>query len=103
LAIATAKRGAALPDVPTIAESGFSGFDVALWQGVFAPYGTPPEIVERIHIELVRVLALPDVRAMLAASGVEAVGSSPQELAEEIRIGLRTWPPLLKAAGLAAE
>ena len=103
LAIATARRSAALPEVPTIAESGFPGFDVGLWQGVFAPYGTPPEIIERIHTELARVLALPEVRTFLAASGVEAVGSSPQEFAEEIRAGLRTWPPLLKAAGLAAQ
>jgi len=103
LAIATSQRSAALPEVPTIAESGIPGFDVALWQGVFAPYATPREIVERIHVELVRALALADVREMLAASGVEAVGGSPQEFADEIRVGLRSWPPLLKAAGLAAE
>jgi tripartite-type tricarboxylate transporter receptor subunit TctC len=101
LAISSGRRSAALPEVPTIAESGFPDFDVTLWQGAFAPNGTPPEIVERMHLELARVLAAPELRDALAASGVEPVGNSPREFADEIRAGLRTWPPLLRAAGLA--
>ena len=103
LAVGSAQRSAALPEVPTIAESGFPGFDVTLWQGVFAPSGTPSEITERMHRELASALALPDVREALAAKGVEPVGNSPQEFAEEIGVGLRTWPPILRAAGLAVE
>jgi tripartite-type tricarboxylate transporter receptor subunit TctC len=103
LAVASAQRSTTLPEVPTIAESGFPGFDVTLWQGAFAPAGTPPEITERMQRELAKALTLPEVREALATRGVEPVGNSPQEFAEEIRVGLRTWPPILKAAGMARE
>jgi tripartite-type tricarboxylate transporter receptor subunit TctC len=79
LAITSAKRSVALPDVPTIAESGLPGYDLASWHGVFAPAGTPHDIVEKISREIGRVAHLPDVRQRIEATGNETVGSSPEE------------------------
>ena len=66
LAVTTAKRSAVAPDVPTLAESGLAGFEVGSWQGVFAPAGTPPEIVKRLNAEIVKILNMPDVKEKTA-------------------------------------
>ena len=65
LAVTTAKRSSVAPDVPTLAESGLPGFEVGSWQGVFAPAGTPPEIVKRLNAEIVKIINMPDVREKL--------------------------------------
>ncbi|MGE5640682.1 MAG: tripartite tricarboxylate transporter substrate binding protein [Clostridia bacterium] len=79
LAVTGSKRSVALPDVPTVAESGFPGFDVSSWHGVFAPAGTPPEIVEHLSKEVAAAVAQPDVRKRVEATGNEVVGSTPDE------------------------
>lgn len=85
LAIASKQRSPALPDVPTVAEAGFPGFEVLSWFGLAAPAGTPPEIIERLNAEVRRVAADPAVRERLAAQGLDAWPSSPAEFAAQIR------------------
>jgi tripartite-type tricarboxylate transporter receptor subunit TctC len=103
LAVTSAKRSEALPEVPTIAESGLPGYDSVQWYGVLAPAGTPREIVARLHAEIARALRAPDVRERLAADGAEPVGSSPEEFAAFIRSEIDKWARVASAAGIRAE
>jgi len=99
LGVTTAKRTGALPDVPTIAEAGVPGYEVSSWQGVFAPAGTPPEIVKKLNTELVRIIALPDVRKRLADIGAEPAGNSPEQFTEFIKTEIAKWEKVVKASG----
>ncbi len=103
VAVTSRHRAAALPDVPTIAESGFPGFEINSWFGLLAPVGTPADVVNRLHHEVVRILALPEVREKLVAMGAEPVGNTPDQFADEIRAQLKLWPPIVKAAGIPRE
>jgi len=85
LAVTSHKRMALLPDIPTIAESGLPGYETSSWYGILAPAGTRPEIVRRLHDEIVKVLAQDDVRQALAREGAEPVGDTPEEFTEFIR------------------
>ncbi len=100
LAVTTAKRAAALPEVPTMAESGYPGFDVGGWYSMLAPKGTPAAIVSRLNAEIVRQVALPDVQTRLAVMGLEPVGSTPQQLNEYMQAEIDRWVPVVKAAGI---
>jgi tripartite-type tricarboxylate transporter receptor subunit TctC len=100
LAVTGLHRTAAFPDIPTVAESGFPGFDVVTWHGVLAPPGTPREIVIRLHDELARILAMEDMRAQLANMGMEPVGGTPEEFAADIRADRQRWATVLRDAGL---
>ena len=100
LAVTSAHRALAWPDIPTVAESGFAGFDVQSWAGVLAPAGTPPEIVGRLHREIVRILKIPEVRNAFLAQSAEPVGNTPEEFAAEIRSSVARWAPVIKAAGI---
>ena len=84
LAVTGARRVDSLPGTPTIAESGFPGFEVVSWYGILAPSGTPPEIVNRLHAALVRILHFPNVAEAITAAGQEVVGNSPEQFAAEI-------------------
>src|SRR5215467_4600567 len=79
LAVTTAKRAAAMPDLPAIAES-LPGYEMALWIGVFSPAGTPPEIAAKLTSEVQRIVGLPDIREKLAAMGVEPLGNSSEQM-----------------------
>ena len=104
LGVSGAKRNAALPDVPTVAEAGVPGFEVNEWQGIVVPRGTPPAIVRRLHKETVAVLARQDLKDRLASGvGGEFVGSSPEELGKHIAKEIVTWGKIIKAAGIRAE
>jgi tripartite-type tricarboxylate transporter receptor subunit TctC len=100
LAVTGARRTAAFPDIPTVAESGFPGFDVVTWHGVLAPPGTPREIVLRLHTELARILTKDDMRAQLANMGMEPLSGSPEEFAADIRADRQRWATLIRDAGL---
>jgi len=104
-AIATtgSDRVAALPDTPTVAESGFPGYDVSAWYSILVPAGTPAEMIERLNHELVRVIALPDVRERLISIGMVPETSTPQQLATNIRAEVARWRPIIKAAGITQE
>jgi tripartite-type tricarboxylate transporter receptor subunit TctC len=100
LAVTSAKRAKALPDLPTVAESGVPGYDMVGWFGMFAPAGTPKPIVERLSAEANRAVHQPDFAARAEAQGTEVVGSSPGELAKLVKTELDTWRKVVANAGL---
>jgi len=103
LAVTGPQRSPALPDVPTLAEQGFSGVEATAWYGVLAPAGTPRPIVARLHDEVVKILRVPDVVQKLDALGFEIVGSTPEAFAAYIKTEIRKWADVVKASGAKAE
>lgn len=99
LGVTGRSRSAALPNVPTIAESGLSGYEVTIWFGVAAPKGTPPDIVSRIHAQLNKMLADPDVKSRLAALGAEPLPGTSQAFAAMIQQDTAKWSKVVKASG----
>lgn len=99
LGVAGAKRSPALPEVPTIAEAGVPGFEASTWYALLAPARTPPEVVGKLNVEVVKVLKLPDVRESLSSMGVEIVGSTAQQLAKHISNELPKWAQVVKQSG----
>ena len=103
LAVTGTKRLADLPDVPTMAEAGFPGFEAYAWIGVFAPAGTPQPIVDRLNRELVAVLKEPEIAARLSDVGAEPVGSTPAALDAYVRAENAKWAKLVKEANIQFE
>jgi len=103
LGVPSAKRSAALPDVPTFEESGLAGFDVTSWVGIFAPAKTPSVVIERLHKELAVVLRTPFVKERYGVLGIEPVGNSPREFFEQVREDLVRWEKVVKAANIKVE
>ena len=101
LAVTTEKRLPYLPDVPTIAESGFPAYEISSWQGVFAPGGTRADIVAKINRELVQMVNAPNVRARMAQEGADPIGSSPEEFSKRLAAEYAKWAKVAKDAGLA--
>ena len=100
LAISTAQRSQSLPDLRTIAEQGYTGYDTAQWIGMLVPKATPKFIVTKLHAESVRILALPDVRDRLKTAGVEAVGNTPDAFAAQIRADSEKYGKLAAELGI---
>jgi tripartite-type tricarboxylate transporter receptor subunit TctC len=103
LAVTSSRRSSALPEVPTVAESGFPEYEVTSWYGLLAPAGTPPEIVGRLRDEVVRILALPDVAELLVRQGMSPVGNTPAQFAAEIRADVERWARIVREARIGAE
>ncbi|PVE06912.1 tripartite tricarboxylate transporter substrate binding protein [Limnohabitans sp. Rim28] len=103
LATPSGKRSAAIPDVPTIAESGLPGFDVEPWFGIVAPAGTPAAIVNRLNAEIGKIMQQNDVKEMLASVGAAPSISSPQEFGKFIDSEVTRWAEVVKASGAKAE
>jgi tripartite-type tricarboxylate transporter receptor subunit TctC len=103
LAVSSAKRFSALPDLPTVAESGVPGFDVSSWYGLLAPAKTPPAIVSKMNAGTVAVLREPQVRQRLEGLGLEVVASSAQEFSAFLKAEMDKWGPVIKAAGITAQ
>jgi tripartite-type tricarboxylate transporter receptor subunit TctC len=103
LAISTPQRSPALPDVPTVAEAGVPGYGLALWSALFAPRGTPGAVTARLQAELARLAAQPAFRERLRALGVEAVGSTGEELAATIRTELEAFGAIVRRAGITVQ
>jgi tripartite-type tricarboxylate transporter receptor subunit TctC len=103
LAVTTAKRSAAAPEVPTMAESGVTGFDINNWFAFFVPAGTPADVVARLNTEINRALRLQDVKDRLSPQGAEAVGTSPEELARYARAESEKYAKLIRASGAKAD
>ena len=103
IAVSSSKRLESLPDVPTIAEAGQKGFDVGSWQAVFAPAGTPKPVVDRLHAEIMKIVATPDVQARLKAFGMLPSSMSPAELGEYQKAEVAKWAQVIKAAGIKAD
>jgi tripartite-type tricarboxylate transporter receptor subunit TctC len=100
LAVTTPKRSSAEPDWPTLAESGFPGFDTSLWFGLLAPAATPKDIIGKIHIDVVRVLKLPDVAERIASQGADTVGNTPAEFAAFIAAESAKYARIIQQAGV---
>ena len=101
LGITSSKRSVAAPQIPTIAEAGLPGYELAPWHGILAPAGTPKAIIVKIHGDVVKALATPDIRSRLVALGIDnIVGSTPDELARFIRTETQKYGKLVKAAGI---
>ena len=100
LAITSLKRSPLAPELPTMAESGYPGFEAVPWFGLVAPVGTPKEIIDKLHAETVRTLAMPDVRKKFDELGIEPVGNTPAEFAAVIRKEIPEWAKVIKEAGI---
>jgi len=103
LAVGSAKRIAALPDVPTVAESGFPGFETSQWYGILAPAGTPEAIVRKLNAEINRILKSPEVVERLASDGSVPQGSTPEEFAKFIASEQKRWGQVVKSANIKPE
>jgi tripartite-type tricarboxylate transporter receptor subunit TctC len=103
LAVTGAQRSPAAPDVPTIAESGFPGFEATAWYGVLAPAKTPKPVVSRLHNDIVKVLQEPDVKNRLSGLGFEIVGSTPEQFSAYIKSEIKKWAKAVKASGAKAD
>ncbi|MDB5806632.1 MAG: hypothetical protein JWN73_3954 [Betaproteobacteria bacterium] len=99
LAVTSAKRSPAAPDLPTIAESGYPGFSADAWSGLFAPRGTSRAIVDKIALETQRILKTPEVQKRLGELGAEPVGSSPAEFSAHVKQEIDKWARVVKASG----
>jgi tripartite-type tricarboxylate transporter receptor subunit TctC len=103
LAVTSSSRAPTLPALPTIAESGYPGFEYTSWSGLFAPAKTPAAIVQKLYLETAKALALPDLRAKFVDLGTQAVGNSPEEFAALIKLQIPKYAKLIKEAGIKAE
>ena len=103
LAVTSARRSPSMPEVPTVAESGFPGFEDVTWVGLFVPAKTPAAIVDRINRELGRIQATPDFQAKLAANGFEVAGGTVPEVQAFLKADLRKWARIVKETGAATD
>ncbi len=100
LGVTSPKRSPAVPEIPTITESGLPGYSMLAWWGLLAPAGTPKGIVSQLQVEVARMLKEPALHERLAAVGIDAVGSSPEEFGAYIRQEIKTWSKVVKEAGV---
>jgi tripartite-type tricarboxylate transporter receptor subunit TctC len=100
LAISSPKRSPLEPNIPTVAESGVPGFEVTSWNGIFAPKGTPKEVVDTMNAAIREIMAMPDVKAAYAKVGVIAEASTPDELMARLKSDITKWDAVIKKAGI---
>jgi tripartite-type tricarboxylate transporter receptor subunit TctC len=103
LAVGTLKRSPSLPDVPTVAESGYAGFDASLWLAIFAPAGAPASVIARLNKEIGTAVASAETRDLLDKNGAEVLTGTPEELAAMIRDGVAKYAKIVKIAGVKAQ
>jgi len=103
LGVTSAKRVAALPDLPTIAESGIPGFDVSSWFGVFLPGGTPKPIVAKMNAEIRKILEVPEVRQRLISQGADPASNTPEEFAAYVKAEMAKWGKVARDTGTRAD
>ncbi|MDB5999848.1 MAG: hypothetical protein JWP52_1547 [Rhizobacter sp.] len=103
LAVTTAKRSSALPDVPTLDEAGLKGFDIGTWFGILAPAATPKDILVRLNAEMVKVIHSPEFRAHMSEIGAEPIGNSAEQMAQQIKAETEKFAKLVKDANVTIE
>jgi tripartite-type tricarboxylate transporter receptor subunit TctC len=103
LAVTRIKRSSLVPDVPTLDEAGVKDFDMDSWAALFAPAGTPPDVIARLNTELRKIIDNPETKARMASLGFEAFSSSPEELGEFTKVQLVKWTKMIKEAGIEPE
>jgi tripartite-type tricarboxylate transporter receptor subunit TctC len=99
LAVTTAKRSAAAPELPTVAEAGVPGYDANAWFGMFVPAGTPQSVIDRLNIETVKIIKLPDTRERFLSLGAEPVGSTPAEFGNFFKAEVVKWGKVVESSG----
>jgi tripartite-type tricarboxylate transporter receptor subunit TctC len=99
LAVGTLVRSANYPDLPTIAESGYPGFEARAWQGIAGPAGLPPDVVRQLQAAIAKVMAMPEVRARLVEGGLDPIVTTPEEFGEFIRAEIAKWSKVAKDVG----
>ena len=103
LGVGSARRSAIYPDIPTIAEAGYPGYEAGAWQGLAGPAGLPPDIARRLNDTFAKVMAMPDVRERLIGAGLEPVGGSAEDFARFIRAEIAKWTKVAKEVGARAD
>lgn len=103
LAVGSDKRAPSLPDVPTVAESGFPGFSAENWYGVYAPAGTPRDIVMKLNAEIIKALKLPEVKERFASQGADLIGNSPEQHAAFLKTEMDKWEKIAKLSNAKAD
>jgi len=103
LAVSSARRDPSFPDVPTLAESGYPGFDASEWWAILGPAGMPPEVVAKLNAEIDRIMKLPDVKARSAELGIEYIGGTPDEARAFMKSEMDKWSKVVRSAGLKPE
>ena len=103
LAVTTAKRSSALPDVPTLDEAGLKGFDIGTWFGVLAPAATPKDILARLNTEMVKIIQSPEFRKRMGEIGAEPIGDSTDQMAAQIKNETEKFAKLVKDAKVVIE
>ncbi len=103
LAVSGAKRSSALPAVPTMQEAGVASYEAISWYGMFAPAGTPRDVISKVNADVTRTVHMPDVQQRFATIGVEPLGSTPEALAKHLHSEITKWAQVVKAAKLRAE
>jgi tripartite-type tricarboxylate transporter receptor subunit TctC len=103
LAVSNAKRSAAVPDLPTLAESGFPGFDATTWNGFLAPASTPPEVVQRLNKLIGQIVIMPDVQQRLLSAGAEVAGGTPEQFAVLLKRETASWAKVIEQSGIKLE
>ena len=103
IAVTSSRRSPALPEIPTIAESGYPGFEASSWYGFVAPAGTPDPIIRKLHEMIAGIVNMPDINEQLSSQGADPVGSSPEEFGEYMRKETAKWAKVVKASGIRLE
>lgn len=103
LAITASKRSPVFPDVPTVAEQGYPGFEVSPWYGFMAPAGTPRPILQKLNVEINKILAMDDVKSVFAAQGVDVIGGSLQDFEAYFKAQSQRWGPVIRSADIALD
>ena len=103
LAVTGAQRAAQVPNVPTVAESGLEGYDFNLWYGLFLPAKTPPATVQALYREAARIIALPEVRERLVATGHDVIGSTPEQFGEKVRRDAEKYRKIILESNMQQE
>lgn len=103
IAVTSARRSGAAPELPTMIEAGYPGFEIGAWQGIFTTAGTPKPVVDRLNREIIKAMRSPDVLKRLADEGAEPVGNSPEEFAQWLRVEIPKWTKFIKTVGIKVD
>ena len=103
LGVTSARRSAAAPQIPTIAESGFPSYQSTSWHGIVAPAKTPAPIIKQLHAEMVRITQQADVKQRMAGQGTDLIGSTPEEFRKMIQVEAAKWAAVIRSAGIKPE